>query len=467
MVWCRRRCGGGAVDHRARAPVDDRDSPLWPRSPRGDHREGPVRDPLCGVRPAVRHRARDRVCRNGRGAGGPRRAETVAAHRDRGVEARDRSAVPARRIADLGAHRTRGKLRGAAGARAADHAPRCFTSFTTQFPRETIMMMFTPALFALLAAASPPDSLLPADSLLVELRKGGYTIMWRHTATDRTVREPMDYKSTPRFQQRNLTDRGIADAKIVGVIFKARNIPIGDVIASPMFRTRETAEYAFGRVTETPVLRVVDPNPEQKRLIATAPAAGANRVLVTHHFVIERNVPGVKPGMVDEGEAAVVRRVSDDSVQLVGIFKMADWQRLGAEAAAAASASTPASAAPSSSTAPLVIPPLLQAPERAAIVEYFRVFNSGDDSRMRQFHEKSVVPNPDRTMEQRIEVYQRLKGTLGALSIVSAATGDDGRIEVKTTSGAGAPATVIFTVEPQAPHRLKAISFQMGGGGHP
>ena len=49
------------------------------------------------------------------------------------------------------------------------------------------------ALLALAVAASaPPDSLLSADSLLVEMRKGGYTMIWRHTATDRSVREPMD-----------------------------------------------------------------------------------------------------------------------------------------------------------------------------------------------------------------------------------------------------------------------------------
>ena len=324
------------------------------------------------------------------------------------------------------------------------------------------------ALLALAVATSAPDSLLSADSLLAEMRKGGYTMLWRHTATDRTVREPMDYKNTPRFQQRNLTDRGIADAKVVGAIFTARTIPVGDVITSPMFRTRETAEYAFGRVTmDTHVLRVVDPNPEQKRLIAAQPAAGTNRVLVTHHFVIERNVPGVKPGMVDEGEAAIVRRVTDDSVKLIGIFKMADWQRLGAQLAPP-SASTSSSATTSAAAhAPLVIPPLLHTPERAAIAEYFHAFNSGDDARMRRYYESRVVPNPDRTIEQRIEVYQRLKGQLGALSIVSVAEGEGGRIEVKATSTAGPPATMLFTVEPKAPYRLMTATFQIGGGAHP
>jgi phosphohistidine phosphatase SixA len=192
-------------------------------------------------------------------------------------------------------------------------------------------MMLAHALFSILVAASPLDSLLTPDSMLVELRKGGYTILWRHTATDRTVREPMDYQNTPRFQQRNLTDRGVADAKRVGVIFKNRGIPIGEVLASPMFRTREAAEYAFGRVVATPLLRQLDPTPEQQRLIAAKPERGTNRVLVTHHFVIERNVPGITPGQLGEGEAVVVRTTRGDSLQAVGIFKMADWQRLGGQ----------------------------------------------------------------------------------------------------------------------------------------
>ena len=326
------------------------------------------------------------------------------------------------------------------------------------------------ALLALAVAASaPPDSLLSADSLLVEMRKGGYTMIWRHTATDRSVREPMDYRNTPRFQQRNLTDRGIADAKIVGAIFTARNIPVGDVITSPMFRTRETAEYAFGRVTmDTPVLRVVDPSPEQRRLLAAEPAPGTNRVLVTHHFVIERNVAGVRPGMIDEGEAAVVRRVTDDSVKLIGIFKMADWQRLGAQAAAANAAATNAAAKPAAAGhGPLTVPALIHTPERAAIAEYLMLFNTGDEARMRTFYETRVVPNPDRTMAQRMEVYQRLKGQLGTLAIASAAEVDGGRIEVRTTSTAGPPATLIFALEPKAPHRLTGITFQIGGGAHP
>jgi phosphohistidine phosphatase SixA len=330
-------------------------------------------------------------------------------------------------------------------------------------------MMLGHALLAAAIAATPPDSLLTADSLLVEMRKGGYTMLWRHTATDRSVREPMDYANTPRFQQRNLTDRGVADAKAVGVLFKSRGIPIGEVVSSPMYRTRETAEYAFGRVTDTPILRQLDPTAEQRRLIAAAPAAGTNRVIVTHHFVIERNVPGIRPGMVDEGEAAVVRPVRGDSVQLVGIFKMADWQRLGAQAtqqtSSTAGHAADAQRTHASGAVPLVIPPLLESAQRTSVAEYFRVFNGGDAARMRQFYERSVVPNPERTIEQRMEAYERLKTEVGPLRILSAEVAEDGRVAVKSETLTGTPTTVVFGIEPQAPYRLTTISFQVGGGG--
>lgn len=340
-------------------------------------------------------------------------------------------------------------------------------------------MMLAYALFSVLVATSPPDSLLSADSLLVELRKGGYTIVWRHTATDRTVQEPMDYQNTPRFQQRNLTDRGIADAKAVGILFKSRGIPIGEVLSSPMFRTRETAEYAFGHVESTPILRQVDPSPEQLRLIATEPAAGTNRVLVTHHFVIERNVPGIKPGQIEEGEAVVVRATSGGALRTVGIFKMADWQRLSAQVNNAATSSGgsqssltfthggPGATRPlaAAANAPLVIPPLLETPQNAAIGEYLKTFNSGDAARMRQFYDRSVVPNPARTMDERMEVYNRLKGDLGTLSIVSIDAAEANRVAVKVQSSTGKDVTITFSSEPQAPYRLVTISMQIVGGG--
>ncbi len=50
-------------------------------------------------------------------------------------------------------------------------------------------------------------------------------------------------------QQRNLTDRGRDEARTIGAAINRLHIPIGAVLASPFWRTRETAQLIFGRVT--------------------------------------------------------------------------------------------------------------------------------------------------------------------------------------------------------------------------
>ena len=45
------------------------------------------------------------------------------------------------------------------------------------------------AALAVFIALAPPGDRLTPDSMMVELRKGGYTIIWRHAATDYTMRD--------------------------------------------------------------------------------------------------------------------------------------------------------------------------------------------------------------------------------------------------------------------------------------
>jgi len=330
-------------------------------------------------------------------------------------------------------------------------------------------MILAPAVLALALAVTGPDSLLSPEAMLVELRKGGYTILWRHTATDQSNRDAPGYPTTERYQQRNLSDQGVTDAKTVGLVFKNAGIPIGEVLASPMFRTRETAQYAFGRVAVAPELIALAPTPEQRRLLTTQPAAGTNRVLVTHHFVLERNAPGIKPGDLTEGEAVVVRAVGDQ-LETVGIFKMADWRRLVGQTGGA-SASTggghgayleSATPAPITHVA-LVIPPLLALKPNAVVAEYLEAFNSGEAPVMRRFFERSTVPNPDRTLDQRLEIYSRLLRELGTLAIMSAEATSANQITVVTQGSLGKPATFTINLESNPPNRIAAISVQVGG----
>ena len=257
-------------------------------------------------------------------------------------------------------------------------------------------------------------------------------------------------------------------------MLKLRGVPIGEVLASPMFRTRETAERAFGRTDVTPLLRLLDPTPEQRAMLMVPPAPGTNRVLVTHHFIIERNATGIRPGDVAEGEAAVVR-ANGDALETVAIFKMADWRRL-AEATpglevtpnalatpvpvAAPAPAGPPAPPPAPLTTPLVLPELLQTHRNAVIANYLQTFNAGDAQRMRTFFEQFSVPNPARTMDQRLETYARLRGDLGNVTITSAEPGGANEVVVEVAGSTGRSGTYTFTLEGDHPGRIVSISVQ-------
>jgi phosphohistidine phosphatase SixA len=139
-------------------------------------------------------------------------------------------------------------------------------------------MIHTLAIAALavrMAAIVPDSTELSGDALITALRSGGYTILLRHTQTDWTAKEGQNYVVTDRSTQRNLSEQGVLDAKTIGVVMKRYGVPIGEILASPMFRTRETAEYAFGPPTASPELLQGAASAEQRAVIAAAPKAAA------------------------------------------------------------------------------------------------------------------------------------------------------------------------------------------------
>ena len=324
-------------------------------------------------------------------------------------------------------------------------------------------MLITTAVALALAVQHPhsqerQDPLISADSALKLMRQGGYTMIWRHAETNWSAQDVLG--SPERAQQRNLTTRGETDAKAIGAAFKRLGIPVGEVRTSQLFRTRETGELAFGRVTVDTLLRQLDASPAQKQLLAAKPATGSNRVLVTHHFVIERNVPGVRPGLVREGEAVVVRPTSD-GVQLVSVIHIEDWAR--ATGGAVVAERTYMSGATNATTS-LLVPHdrakmgQLHKPEYENAIRYLVAFNQGEYD-MRQFFEIKAVPNPQRTIEQRLETYRQLKAQYGGLAmpIGMDIRGDTVVLGMPTTKGD----TIVLSLrfESAAPYRLISAAF--------
>jgi len=185
---------------------------------------------------------------------------------------------------------------------------------------------------------SPPTWGQPSpsvDDVLQMLRAGGYVIVVRHGAThpDQADTDPLNPGNIAN--QRQLNDKGRADAKAVGEVFKAAGVPIGKSYSSRFYRAVETARLIGGKEPQaTPDVteggQVVSPNENNRRtralraIVATIPDTGTNTLIVTH-----------KPNIVDafgkdwfevkEGEASIFKPDGNGNYALVARMQTDQW----------------------------------------------------------------------------------------------------------------------------------------------
>jgi len=131
--------------------------------------------------------------------------------------------------------------------------------------------------------------------LIAAMREGGKVIFLRHSTT---VQEQIDTgRLGDRGGQRNLSPEGIEQARALGRAFRVLNISFGRILASPVFRARDTAELAFGAGAFTESMEVVADDyaggrvdfmvESTGRLLRTPPPSGANLLLVGHRTPLE------------------------------------------------------------------------------------------------------------------------------------------------------------------------------------
>lgn len=176
--------------------------------------------------------------------------------------------------------------------------------------------------FAGLAAAQPDAELLQ------KLHQGGYVLYLRHASTDFSQNDSRMSSFEDCSTQRNLTDKGRAEARQLGSGIKKFGIPIGVVYASPFCRTMETARLAFGEPQPTNEARGGPSRPDDparyeplKKLLATPPARGRNNVISSHGnpFFALFGAP-----YLAEGELAVV---DPSTLKIVGRIRLQDWSK--------------------------------------------------------------------------------------------------------------------------------------------
>ena len=334
------------------------------------------------------------------------------------------------------------------------------------------MSLLATLAFALqVTAASAPTPELRGEDLMKALQSGGYTILLRHARTDRSYQEAMGTVPAERSAQRNLSADGVRDAALMGVVLRKYRIPIGEIVSSPMYRTRETAEYAARTPTTiTMALRVFPSTDETAAVVAAPPAPGTNRLLVTHHFVIEKYVPGIRPGDIGESEAAIVRPAGEGRITLVGRITLSDWERLANVAppsvTTAASATTSTVVLTASPTEPVTIASLPVTRAGRLARRYLEAFNSRDTTRMRLFIESSLLPNPDRPLPVRLQSYLTTFETLGPIAVTGlrASSADEITLVARAKNG-----DIVLTVRASAeePARAESITIGTTRGAHP
>jgi phosphohistidine phosphatase SixA len=180
-----------------------------------------------------------------------------------------------------------------------------------------------------LAAGCGEDEPAAQDVALAEaLREGGVALVLRHAMTENTTdREEVIGDCTT---QRNLSEEGREQAREIGRDIDALDVPVDEVLTSPLCRAKDTADLAFGDSTPRMWLLSAgeEATPKDDRRIRTlraraAAPEGSATVLVTH----TGNIGGAFDRSVLEGETVVVR-----DGKVLGSVKAEDWDRL-AEAA--------------------------------------------------------------------------------------------------------------------------------------
>ena len=163
--------------------------------------------------------------------------------------------------------------------------------------------------------------LLPVTALANDwelLRGGGTVALVRHALAPGTG-DPPEFTLGDCSTQRNLDDRGRAQARALGAEMRARGITFDAVYTSQWCRTRETAELMdVGPVVEAPELNsffgdFAQRGPRTAAARALLDDAPGRVMLVTHQV----NISALTGQSTRSGEVLIARR-GDDGLAVVG-----------------------------------------------------------------------------------------------------------------------------------------------------
>ena len=177
------------------------------------------------------------------------------------------------------------------------------------------------AVFALVLAVLRLSPAGAEDPVWDALRGGGLVVLIRHATTEPGLGDPPGFRVEDCATQRNLSEAGRAEARLIGAAFRQRGIPVHRVLSSRWCRCLETGQLAFGRAEPWLALDSFfddrSREPEQTRTVRALiaePLAVGNLVLVTHQVNITA-LTGIVPAM---GEIVVISPQPGETVKIAG-----------------------------------------------------------------------------------------------------------------------------------------------------
>ena len=179
---------------------------------------------------------------------------------------------------------------------------------------------------------------LKGAALLQALRKGGYNLYMRHGSA--TIGQDGNLAQVPIWWencaiQRNISDTGREQARIVGASIRELKIPVGQVLTSQFCRNRDTGYgMSLGPIEVTEDLnhqigqRIgFDVNAARFKQLAETPAKGTNRVLVSHTHGSPRAEERIMGG-IQEAELVVYKPDGKGGSEPVARIPVLEWENL-------------------------------------------------------------------------------------------------------------------------------------------
>jgi phosphohistidine phosphatase SixA len=181
---------------------------------------------------------------------------------------------------------------------------------------------------------------LAGGELISSLRQGGYVLVMRHAnspqiSPDASMAAPGNVRL-----ERQLNENGHRTARAMGEAVRTLGVPIGDVLSSPTFRTRETVQglglgtaKLFNELGDGSsgyeISSIEDGATFLRARAAESPRTGTNTLIVTHLPNLA-NAFGNAASNVAEGEAIIFRPDGKTATEVARI-KIDEWPRLSSQ----------------------------------------------------------------------------------------------------------------------------------------